>query len=323
MHGGAPRRRPAGVPVFPEPAVDVAFAPGRGRGLWVGAGLVARVVRLDGADAGKGGVAAPVVGVDELVELVLQPGEVAGAGPGVEPLLEGAVPAFDLALRGGVAGPAVLLAHAVLGQDAFERARPLGAHDEPAGVDAAVVGERRGGGAVLGAAFEERAGHELAGHRARGARQEHHARMVVEPGDDLRVRAVGQRPVREVRLPRLVGQLGLEPDVRAARPFPGLGLDQTHVLEDAVDRGDGRGAAHPLREHAVDAARPAVPAPGEQAFAHLRDQGAHLAAGAVVHAARPARTRQQSRLALLAMARAQPVDPLARHAVALRDARTP
>lgn len=104
------------------------------------------MVRLDGADAGKGGVAAPVVGVDELVELVLQFVEAAGAGPGVEPLLEGAVPAFDLALRGGVAGPAVLLAHAVLGQDAFERARPLGAHDEPGGVDAAVVGERRGGG---------------------------------------------------------------------------------------------------------------------------------------------------------------------------------
>ena len=75
---------------------------GRGRGLWVGACLVARPVRLDGADAGKGGVAAPVVGVDELVELVLQPGEVAGARPGAEPLLEGAVPAFDLALSGGV-----------------------------------------------------------------------------------------------------------------------------------------------------------------------------------------------------------------------------
>lgn len=91
--------------------------------LRVGAGPVTRPVRLDGADAGKRGVAAPVVGVDELVELVLQFGEVAGARPGAEPLLEGAVPAFDLALRGGVAWPAVLLAHAVLGQDAFEHAR--------------------------------------------------------------------------------------------------------------------------------------------------------------------------------------------------------
>lgn len=48
---------------MPEPPVDVAFAQGRGRGLRVGACLVARVVRLDGADAGKRGVAAPVVGV--------------------------------------------------------------------------------------------------------------------------------------------------------------------------------------------------------------------------------------------------------------------
>jgi len=146
---------------------------------------------------------------------------------------------------------------------------------------------------VLGAAFEERAGHQPVGHRGRDARQEHHARVVVEPGGDLRVRAVGQRPVRGIRLPRLVGQLGLEPGIRAARPFPGFGLDQAHVLEDAVDRGDGRRALHAFPEHAVDAARPAVPAPGEQAFAHLHDQGAHLAAGAVVHAAGLARTRQQ------------------------------
>lgn len=81
------------------------------------------------------------------------------------------------------------------------------------------------------------------------------------------------------------------------------------------------GAPHPLREHAVDAAGPVVPASGEQAFAHLHDQGAHLVAGAVVHAARPARTRQQSRLALLGMAPAQRVEPLACHAVAPRDAR--
>nr|WP_257467476.1 hypothetical protein [Bifidobacterium pseudolongum] len=71
----------------------------------------------------------------------------------------------------------------------------------------------------------------------------------------------------------------------------------------------------------TDGARPAVPALIAQAFAHLHNQGAHLVAGGVVHAARPARTRQQSRLALLGMAPAQPVDPLARHAVALRDAR--
>ena len=57
-----------------------------------------------------------------------------------------------------------------------------------------------GGRAVLGAAFEERARHQLAGHRARDARRGRHARVVVEPGGGLRVRAVGQRPVREIRL---------------------------------------------------------------------------------------------------------------------------
>ncbi len=161
---------------------------------------------------------APVVGVHEFVDLFLQFGGVAGAWPGGEPLLEGVVPAFDLALGGGVSRPAVLLAYAVLGQELFEHARPAAAGHEPAGVDAAVVGERRGRRAVSPAAFEERGRHELAGHRAGDAREQHHARMVVEPGENLRVRAAGQRPVREVRLPGLVGQFGLEPDVRAARP---------------------------------------------------------------------------------------------------------
>lgn len=85
-----------------------------------------------------------------------------------------------------------------------------------------------------------------------------------------------------------------------------------------MDRGDGRAWAIRLHKYAVDAVRLAVPASGEQAFAHLRDQGVRLVAGAVVHAARPAGTRQHP---LLAMACAQPMDSLTQHAVALRDAR--
>lgn len=88
-------------------------------------------------------MAAPVVGANELVDLFLQFGGVAGAWPGGEPLLEGAAPSFDLALGGGVSRPAVLLSHAVLDQELFEHARPAAAGHEPAGVDGAVVRERR------------------------------------------------------------------------------------------------------------------------------------------------------------------------------------
>lgn len=49
----APRGRAAAVLLLSEPSVDVAFAHGRGRSLWVGAGLVTRPVRLDGTDAGE------------------------------------------------------------------------------------------------------------------------------------------------------------------------------------------------------------------------------------------------------------------------------
>ncbi len=91
---------------------------------------------------------APVVGVHEFVGLFLQFGDVAGAWPGGEPLLEGAVPSFDLALGGGVPRPAFLLAYAVLCQEPFEHARPAAAGHEPAGVDGAVVRERRGRRAV-------------------------------------------------------------------------------------------------------------------------------------------------------------------------------
>lgn len=39
------------------------------------------------------------------------------------------------------------------------------------------------------------------------------AGVVIQPGQDLGVRPAGQRIVREVRLPALVGQLGREPQV--------------------------------------------------------------------------------------------------------------
>ncbi|MEZ5217700.1 MAG: hypothetical protein R2715_14220, partial [Ilumatobacteraceae bacterium] len=62
------------------------------------------------------------------------------------------------------------------------------------------------------------------------------AGVVVEPGDDLDVDAVGESPVGEVRLPGLVRLFGLEADVGGARLLAWFWCDQFGVAQDAVDR---------------------------------------------------------------------------------------
>ena len=69
--------------------------------------------------------------------------------------------------------------------------------------------------------------------------------MVVEPGDDLGVRAgcavgAGQPVVREVGLPALVGLVRFEADVGGLGSLPGLGGDRSCAGQDPVDRGFGQ-----------------------------------------------------------------------------------
>ena len=59
--------------------------------------------------------------------------------------------------------------------------------------------------------------------------------MVIEPAEDLDVAAVGEPPVREVGLPALVRQVGLEPDVGRAR---------TLLRFDAGETGSAQGSIH-------------------------------------------------------------------------------
>jgi hypothetical protein len=60
--------------------------------------------------------------------------------------------------------------------------------------------------------------------------------VVVEPGEDFAVGAVGELPVGEVGLPGLVRLLGLEADVGGLRLFARFGGDQVGSADDAVDR---------------------------------------------------------------------------------------
>src|SRR5690554_5828521 len=94
-----------------------------------------------------------------------------------------------------------------------------------------------GGGAEGG-------GDDLGGDRVVGGDREGVAGVVVEPGEDLDVGAVGQAVVGEVGLPGLVGQGGLESDVggfgallrlRADQPGSGqVAADGGHCHADAV-----------------------------------------------------------------------------------------
>ena len=80
-------------------------------------------------------------------------------------------------------------------------------------------------------------GHDvLAGDRGVGGQAQGVAGVVIEPGQDLGVGAVGQGPVGEVGLPALVGQVGLEAQVAAFRAFAGFGGDQPFAGQDPPDR---------------------------------------------------------------------------------------
>ena len=62
--------------------------------------------------------------------------------------------------------------------------------------------------------------------------------MVVEPRQDLDIGPISETPVREIGLPHLVGQLGLEPQVRRPRSLPRLRRHQPGGHETTPDRRD-------------------------------------------------------------------------------------
>ena len=76
----------------------------------------------------------------KLVELGLQVVQGGGGGLSGEPALQGLVEAFDLALGLRMAGMAVLLGDAQVGEQVFEAVAAAG---ETRGVDRPVVGEGR------------------------------------------------------------------------------------------------------------------------------------------------------------------------------------
>ena len=131
-----------------------------------------------------------VVVVDEGVEQGLQLGDGGRLGGlGAQPLLHGLLESFDLAAGGGVVGAGVLLDDVQAAQLVLEAVAAAAAAGEPGGEDHAVVGQRGGGIPVLVCGFAEGGEHDRAGDPGVGGDVQGVAGVVVEPGEDLDVRA--------------------------------------------------------------------------------------------------------------------------------------
>jgi hypothetical protein len=79
--------------------------------------------------------------------------------------------------------------------------------------------------------------HDGPGHPGMGGDPQRQPGVVIEPGQDLRAGAAGQRVVGEVGLPALIGQLRSEPDIGGPGPRGRLWGDQPGPGQGAADRG--------------------------------------------------------------------------------------
>jgi hypothetical protein len=165
--------------------------------------------------AADGPVRAFVVAVaGEGVELGLQPADGGGGVLAGEPFFQGLVEALDLAAGLRVVGAGAAVGDPEGGELAFQRDPAAAA--VAAGEHGRVVGEHLLREAVAGHGGVQ-AGDDVAGFEDRpggGASQQ--PGVVVGDVEDLGVAAVGQRPVGDVGLPALVGQVGLETGARTS-----------------------------------------------------------------------------------------------------------
>jgi hypothetical protein len=173
-----------------------------------------------------------VIDASEGVQLGLQFGDSDDCWLSSEPAFQGLVEAFDLALGLGMA---VLLGDAEAGQWVFEAVAAAG---EAGGVDRPVVGQGGLWQAVGLGGGQEGGDHDLAADTAVGAAGEQVAGVVIKPVDDLHAGTVGELPVGEVRLPALVGLVGLESPIGAFGPLLGFRRDQPGGDENTADGGE-------------------------------------------------------------------------------------
>jgi hypothetical protein len=136
---------------------------------------------------------------------------------------------------------------------------------EPGGEHHPVVGQRGGGNTVSGGGLAEGGQHDRTGDPVVRGHREREPGMVVEPAQDLHIRArgavgAGQPVVGEVRLPGLVGLLGGEPQVGAPRSLLRFRRHESPSGQQPSDRGPADLEAMVVTQVPADGVRAGVEA---------------------------------------------------------------
>lgn len=128
------------------------------------------------------------------------------------------------------------------------------------------------------------------------------AGVVVEPGEDFDVGAVGEAVVGEVGLPGFVGLFGLEADVGGLRFLLWFGGDEFGAANDPVDRRSGDGGLVVVLEVPGDGVGAGVESVGGELSAEREDQGNGVWGCGVGSGAWPPGARFERRVAFAAVA---------------------
>jgi hypothetical protein len=173
---------------------------------------------------------------------------------------------------------------------------------------------------VLCNGLAERGEHDRAGDPVVGRDEEGVAGAVVEPGQDLAVRAgspvgAGEAVVGEVGLPGLVGHRCLKPDVGRLGLLLRLRDDQAVRVQVSGDRGPADAEVVVMLQVPADGLGASVEPGGGELLAELEDQFHDVGRDRVRDGLGSARAGLEDRLALGAVAGEQLVEPGARDAV--------
>jgi hypothetical protein len=182
------------------------------------------------------------------------------------------VEAFDLAGSGRGAG------FGVAGDDAVVAADPLEEHltraglGEPAGELLAIVSQDFAGHPEPDQGVGERGTHGAAGCPAHHLRDDAEPGVVVQPGDHLGLRPVGEQDAADdVHLPQLHRLWPFPPQVFLPPPFARDGRNEVVAAQDPIHRGPGRwrGDAAAIHFEAQPSRSPAGMIPAQLAHQSL------------------------------------------------------
>ncbi len=195
-----------------------------------------------------------VVVESEAIELGLQFLQGACAALLDEPALERLVEPLYLPAGLGVVGPRATMGYP---QGAKRHLHRASSTSRCAREHCTVVGQHRSR-EPMGCSCDVEGLHDVErAHHPADLRSHEQPGVIIDHVQDLDTLTPGKLPVRDVCLPKLVRQVGLEADERALGPFLGLGNDEASSRQDPPDRGRRRSGPVQLVQVIGDRVRPA------------------------------------------------------------------